>query len=80
MLSRLRWNKVLRDAWRHKARSAGRWWASTCPPSLSMEGWRCSLRCRWVCWAVVVIVSGVASFWPARRASGISVREALAYE
>jgi putative ABC transport system permease protein len=34
----------------------------------------------WLWLAVVVIVSGVASFWPARRASGISVREALAYE
>jgi putative ABC transport system permease protein len=34
----------------------------------------------WLWLAVVMIVSGVASLWPARHASGISVREALAYE
>jgi putative ABC transport system permease protein len=34
----------------------------------------------WLWLAVVVIVSTVASLWPARSASRISIREALAYE
>jgi len=34
----------------------------------------------WLWLIVAVVVSAFASFWPARRASKISVREALAYE
>jgi len=34
----------------------------------------------WLWLIVAVVVSAFASFWPARRASKMSVREALAYE
>ena len=82
MLWSVRWNKVLRGTWQHKAKSIlvilaialgvatfGMW------IEYAFSYWGIAL------WLVVAaLVSAVASLLPARRASRISVREALAYE
>lgn len=86
--SKLRWNKVLRDAWLYKGSGT----LLSYPLGNLLSGgvgmafvglwieYTFSYTGVWVWFGVVIAVSALASLAPARRASRISAREALAYE
>jgi hypothetical protein len=64
-------NFRLRNDWESRQAT----WADETPLDVTINGWA---PIAWL--AVVVILAGLASFAPARRAAGLTVRDTLAYQ